>query len=152
MKKIIKWALIAVGALFILVLVVGIFTGNEPREIGTTAEYDDRTADILGAEFLADYEGAPAVRVTIRFQNDNSSPAYLLESFNIQAFQDGIGLDYISLNDESRAAKNTITAVKNGASIECAMVFALRSDSEVKLELSTPTADADLLAQQTFSR
>ncbi len=123
-----------------------------PRELGTTAEYGGCTAAIQSAEFLSDYEGSPAVRVTIDFRNDNPDPYYLLESFAIHAFQDGKEIDYVSLNDPSPAAQNTLTAVSDGKSLVCAMVFALRSDSPVTLELSTPTADAELLARQTFTR
>lgn len=119
--------------------------------VGTVAEYEGCTAEILDGTFLDDYEGAPAFQVTIRFQNDNADPYYLLESFSILAFQDGVEIEYVSLNDESEAAQNTITALTDGASLDCVMVFATDSDSPVELSIYTPTAEAVLLAQQSYT-
>jgi len=150
------------GALFgllLLIMVIGALSGGLNDSTGTggdtdpsdaLAEYGGCTAEITGGRFLSNYDGAPAVSVAFAYQNNGADPLYLLESFNIRAYQDGVELDYISLNDESEKAQNTITGVKDGAGLQCEMVFATRSGSPVEVRVCAPTETAERLATATL--
>ena len=159
-KSPVKVILTIVGALFGLLLLVmvigalsgGLDSGGDPDPNDTRAEYGGCTAEITGGRFLSSYEGAPAVSVAFTYQNDSADPLYLLESFSIHAYQDGVELDYISLNDESETAQNTIRAVKDGAGLQCVMVFATRSGNPVEVRVCTPTETAAQLATATLTQ
>lgn len=161
-KSPVKVIFTIVGALFgllLLVMVIGALSGGLENSAGAggdadpsdaIAEYGGCTAEITGGRFLSSYEGAPAVRVAFTYRNDGADPLYLLESFSIRAYQDGVELDYISLNDESEKARNTITGVKGGAGLQCEMVFATRSGAPVEVRVCTPTEAAERLAAATL--
>ena len=130
----------------------------EPLPEGKAA-YEDREIEILGAEFTDDYKdiedsaGRPAVMVRMHFKNSGADPLYALESFGIRAYQDGTELEYISLNDDvHEEARNITTGLKDGAEINCMMAFSTTSDSPVEVQITAPTADADLLTSQTFEK
>lgn len=135
----------------------------EPEETTEAAEgkavYEDREIEILDAEFTDDYkdvedgEGVPAVMVRLHFKNNGADPLYALESFGIRAYQDGAELEFISLNDDvHEEAQNITTGLKDGAEIDCMMAFATTSDSPVEIQITEPTADANLLTSQTFEK
>lgn len=155
-KSPVKVILTIAGALFgllLLIMIIGALSGGldgDPND--AHAEYGDCTVEITGGRFLSNYEGIPAVSVAFAYRNDSADPLYLLESFSIHAYQDGVELDYISLNDGSEAAQNTITAVKDGAGLQCVMVFAVNSGSPVEVRVCTPTADAAQLATATLNQ
>ena len=135
----------------------------EPEETAEATEgkavYGEQEIEILGAEFTDDYkdvedgEGVPAVMVQLHFKNNGADPLYALESFGIRAYQDGTELEYISLNDDvHEEARNITTGLKDGAEINCMMAFSTTSDSPVEVQITAPTADADLLTSQTFEK
>ena len=123
------------------------------------AEYEETRIEITNAEFTDDYkdvedgEGVPAIMVSFKFANSGSDPLYALESFGIFAYQDGVELEYISLNDDvHKEGRNVAVGVKDGAEIDCMMAFATTSDSPVELRISEPTADAKLLIKKIYEK
>ncbi len=133
------------------------YTMVNTNALGGT-EYDGYAVEVLSYSFddeWRNYEDEDAVNaVCIRFyyENGNEEPYYLLESFGITPYQDGVELEYISLNSDNEEAQNTIQSVKDGASVYCLMVFELISDSDVELRITEPTANADLLLELTLTK
>ena len=163
MKKKITALLITCILAFSLAACGSSESAADPKDIAEAVEgravYEDREIEILGAEFTDDYkdvedgEGVPAVMVQLHFKNNGADPLYALESFGIRAYQDGTELEYISLNDDvHEEARNITTGLKDGAEINCMMAFSTTSDSPVEVQITAPTADADLLTSQTFEK
>ena len=132
--------------------------GAAPAEDGV-AKFDTTQINILGAEFTDEYKdaedtpGTPAVMVRFHFKNDGAEPLYALESFGIHAYQDGVELDRISLNDQiHEEAQNIIRGVKDGAEIDCMIAFATKSDGPVEVRITEPTAEAKDLLTETFEK
>ena len=130
----------------------------EPVKEGV-AVYDKTQIEILDAEFtdkykdINDAEGIPAIMVRFHFKNDGTEPLYAFESFGIDAYQDGIELDFISLNDNvHEEAHNVIRGVKDGAELDFMMAFATKSDSPVEVRITEPTAEAKELLTETFEK
>jgi hypothetical protein len=119
------------------------------EKITETAEYDDCIATILDAEIVDD-DGSPAMKVRFEYTNNGEEGTYFYGAFATKAFQDGIELDEIGLNYESEECENLTVEIKDGAKLTCAMVFPLRSESDVEVIIGTPTADEETLAEKTF--
>lgn len=124
---------------------------NEGALCGT--QYENAKLEVLSYEYDDDWhsyedvsEGA-AVIVRFYFENDGEDPLYMLESFGVLPFQDGVELEYISLNSDDKECTNVTTHVKDGAGIYCKMAFRTTSDSDVELLISEPTAEAAKLAE-----
>lgn len=149
-----KKAVLTMAAM--LAMAAGLFMGCEasvdqnPKD--KRAEYENCTAEISSAALIPNYEGSQAIRIAFSFQNNGADAQYLLESFDIRAYQDDTELEYVSLNDQSEQAQNTIKAVKDGGQVECVMVFSMIQEGPVEVKICTPTADQKQLAQVVFSQ
>lgn len=156
MKKKIT-VLLATCILLVLSLAACGSSAPEPTTDGK-ASYDDREIEILGAEFTDSYTGMgsqsiPAIKVRMHFKNNSPDPTYPVSAFGIRAFQDGIELEYVSMNDnDNQEARNAIKEVKDGAEYDAMMAFATTSDSPVEIRITTPTASETLLTSMTFEK
>ena len=156
MKKKIT-VLLATCILLVLSLAACGSSAPEPTTDGK-ASYDEQEIEILGAEFTDKYTGytsqpIPAIMVRLHFKNNSATPLYAMECFGIKAFQDGVELDFVSLNDyDHQEALDFTKEVKDGAEIDCMAAFATTSDSPVEVRLTTPTASETPLTIMTFEK
>lgn len=134
--------------LVIVLLLAGCGSAEEPV-LGTAAEYEDCTADLLDAEFFQTDDGAQRVKVYVKYTNSGADDMYMLESFVVKAFQgDTQLLDCTDINEETAL----IQSVKDGHSTQGGYVYELLTDEPVVVKVFTPTADEELLALREYSQ
>lgn len=157
MKKAL-YAILCIGLLLLPVTCNAADTETEEEAVLAEAEYDGCKVSVLDYEYdeawqsYSDDPGTPAVCIRFYFENENTDPFYLLESFGIAVYQDDTEIEYISLNSEDEEAQNTITSVMDGAGIYCMMAFETTSDSDVELRITEPIADADPLIELILTK
>lgn len=114
-----------------------------------SAVRDGGMTDILGADFFETDEGEPAVRVRIRYTNNADMPAYMLETFDILAYQGDTPLEDIS---ESPETQPLFREVGSGKSVTGSYVFMLYDDEAVDVRICAAEKNTDVLAGKTFHK
>ena len=90
--------------------------------------------DITGFDIIEDYEGNPCLIVYLIWTNTTDETTNFWLTYNMKAFQDGIGLTGITFIDDTENGElmsNDGVDIRPGATIELAQTFVLRSDSPI---------------------
>lgn len=101
---------------------------------------DDFSVTIVGAQYLDDYFGDPALEVVFSFQNNSSDPLSLIEAVEMIAFQDGISSGMSYDNEAFRQ-------VKDGASLEYSIKFLIFSDSPMEVFVNSYYSDNNSISE-----
>ena len=122
---------------------------DDPAAAEASAVRDGGMTDILGADFFETDEGEPAVRVRFRYTNNADMPAYMLETFDILAYQGDTPLEDIS---ESPEAQPLFREVGSGKSVTGNYVFMLYDEEDVDVRICAAEKNTDVLAEKTFHK
>ena len=139
MRKLIKCIL----AILICAITVGC-TEESSKELTNIAEDEDTILELKDIEVENDI-----VRVHAIFTNNTKDGLYAFQSFGIKAYQNEKELvDSTDINDVDA---NTILEVKNGKSIDVSYSFVKEDDSDVEVNVCSPTADEEVIATKVYS-
>lgn len=102
-----------------------------------TKDLGDYTVSVVSYKRSQDYEGTPAIIVTLGFTNNGDKTSSFATSMSCKAFQDGVELDTaIITGEDSGNGESQMRYVKPGAGISVTVAFVLSSEtSPVSLEI-----------------
>lgn len=91
----------------------------------------DGSVEILGSEIVKDYNDNDVVLFHIRWTNTGDEEDSFSYNYSCYALQDGYGLTVTSSDSYADEQSNTWAEVQPGESVDLALVFNLRSSSDV---------------------
>lgn len=105
-----------------------------------------------GYSIDTDYQGDKCILLFFDYTNKKSQPMSAMDEFYIQAFQNGISLDWSNLNDESKYYEmydNVSRTIKDNASLEVAYSYKLLDNSSIDFSIKS-TNDWKILGKDLF--
>ena len=130
--------------LLALMMTIGIMVGcsstdatNTPEPTVEKVEEPAPAPDVEITSYMisTDYEDKPCVIVVMSWTNTSDSADMFSTTYNISAFQEGIGLEkvYFLNNDEENQAllDATMTEIKPGTTLTVAEAFILRNETAI---------------------
>lgn len=97
----------------------------------------DYTVSIISYRTSADYEGSPAIIISLGFTNNGKKATNFMTSISCKAFQSGVQLDSaFIMGEDSGTGASQIRNVKPGAGTEVTVAYVLSSETEkVSIEI-----------------
>lgn len=97
-----------------------------------SGELGDYSISVVGYKISKDYEGKPAIVVTLGYTNHGSDTNNFITSMSCSLFQNGVELEpAIMLDEESGIGTSQMRNVRPGAGIEVTVAYLLTSDTDL---------------------
>lgn len=112
------------------------------------AKYKNFTLELKKAEKVETDEGKKMIRVYAIFKNKDKEPYYADSCFGVVAFQKGKEIQRFT--NVNGIDDNTGIAIEKDMKIEVSYFFEIENDSEVKVYIQEPTAEAKTLVKKIY--
>lgn len=106
----------------------------ESTDAGDLGDYH---VEIKDATLSSDYEGNPAIIVTLSWTNNSEETTSAMLAVNTTAFQDGVELEMAIMMDENYDGESSVKDVRPGTTLDVQYAYVLsNTTSQVEVEVS----------------
>lgn len=123
--------------------------GDTQTELTSIGNYDTMTLELLDASVIMSEDGRQLFEVKANYQNNNADGLYAYCSFVVKAFQNNVELTDVSDINGNEAV--LIQEVKAGESLSVHYLFEINDNSEVEVQICTPTAEQNVIAKKIYT-